>query len=1057
MKVLKKIVLLTMTSLLFFACGGGGEGSNLSVTDRIADADGSIDFKGKTFNENVVISEAITVKNLTLTDNTITVNAPGVVLEKINNAEIIASAGVGKGDLTLKDCEGITNFSVQGGGSNSIHIDGCEITAIEVEKEGVRFVLESATTVTEVKIKVDGAKIQTNSDEATVTTLSVSDDVANVDLEGGNYKEIIINVETGADKPTITITGTQKVKIENITEKDETGTKADGTVKVTEEAVKAGAVDEVKAAKNEIKPVNKELVISSDVETQYEKNGNFNYNGLNIVVTYSDGTYRTIPLTADNCVITGFNPEEAGIQTIIVKYEDITVGTFTVYVIDSESNYKTLIDDGWTLLQKLDIDAAINCFNQAYKTEPNDETAMYYALAQIASISVDENIQKLAKENFGIVSFPNKLNALISSDWLKEYYETEEKAIYEVKKSTNGSFIRVSGTEVEESYNYETWELNTSIAYKENSKGDLEYASNYLTDVKLDNNGKYFIYTFSYYGSEDYTDYLYERNYNGTKKVLRDYGIVAPEFKIPTFADTDPWYTNTLLGSTQTSYTVAYLMLANLFSCNPKGFNGMVDNILAAVNTRLDAAIKAAESMTNASVTLDKKYVKLLGLDEYLGDSTVKLGKAELDIVIASMEIIRGAFQMMAATDLSLDLTQITKLFENKWEDSFTRILNIPTVNTLGARSQKSMDNAKASFVDAINRLNSSYTFMKSEDSLLPAEVREYLDSTEINTIIKYANSIKKTLEATKPEDQVLTIKIDDVTVDIDLGKIFTAGYFANLIEKNDEGGLKLIANHFDKDTNIQDIKNLEVNPTNISADLAKTDVVQEGLKEFVGPGYFYLYDVTISVSVNLKLLTDVVKTSTSLLPIELPTTENLDLPIAQTSFSFLKPLDSSFKGKWYYYEVDLSEVTAPYDTIMVLFEKSGSTYSAYWDNPNLDKGFVGRLGFAQNTNYIEFMDGEIEGLETPDMKIGKEAGKFGFYLLTESIDTVNISVKIGNRGKTGDYEFYEWKNSFYFPGANGNNIDISENLFGFKGWENKTYLKLVYDKKIKMEEAVEE
>ena len=68
-----------------------------------------------------------------------------------------------------------------------------------------------------------------------------------------------------------------------------------------------------------------------------------------------------------------------------------------------------------------DIDGGIEKISKAYDGQKNDETKMYYALAELASISVDESVNTLLTENFGIVGYPSKLNSLLNGDWLEEY------------------------------------------------------------------------------------------------------------------------------------------------------------------------------------------------------------------------------------------------------------------------------------------------------------------------------------------------------------------------------------------------------------------------------------------------------------------------------------------------------------------------------------------------------------------------------------------------------------------------------------------------------------
>jgi hypothetical protein len=67
-------------------------------------------------------------------------------------------------------------------------------------------------------------------------------------------------------------------------------------------------------------------------------------------------------------------------------------------------------------------DEAVQHFENAFQANPDDPRAIIYStMAQIARISVDPKVINLFKSRFGFVDYPNRLNALFSTDWMREY------------------------------------------------------------------------------------------------------------------------------------------------------------------------------------------------------------------------------------------------------------------------------------------------------------------------------------------------------------------------------------------------------------------------------------------------------------------------------------------------------------------------------------------------------------------------------------------------------------------------------------------------------------
>ena len=376
-----------------------------------------------------------------------------------------------------------------------------------------------------------------------------------------------------------------------------------------------------------------------------------------------------------------FNVEPAGTFNATIPAVEIVVEV----VVDPNNpetteETKALLNEAVDLLMKGDIDGGIAKISKAYDGQKNDETKMYYALAELASISVDESVSTLLTENIGIKNYPSKMNALLNGEWLKEYKVTENR------------------------------------------------------DAPVEG-----------------------------------------------------------LESVTTAEQLSMQIIINLIDCNPDGLIDLIDNILAVFGEKFENAKALAASISNASVALPEELFDALELEEVLGKSSLKVGKAELNILVASMEILQGTFQWISSYDWSVNIASIKDALPINEEsegldlDFFRKLIN---KKTLAVRNAKAMEASKESFIDAIDMIVGSYDYLVGDTSEYP--------QAAIDAIKEYGDKIKP--EALKVKTaikngEVYTIQESDFRFSIDLGKFFQSGYFSNLIEKDDNGGLQLYLN----------------------------------------------------------------------------------------------------------------------------------------------------------------------------------------------------------------------------------------------------------------------
>lgn len=461
----------------------------------------------------------------------------------------------------------------------------------------------------------------------------------------------------------------------------------------------------------------------------------------------------------------------------------------------STEDTKDLLKEAVDLLLETKIDEGIAKIREAYAEQQNSETAMYYALAELASISVDKSVETLLKENMGIKNYPAKMNSLISGDWMKEYPITYDRYIYEVTEDEYGSYVRVSGTKTD--YYNDDYVRGNYYLYE----GDWVGYNCYLTDVTLDENGDYLV---SRYNLPGYIDSSTATRYdvNGTDdfKMVQEGTVSLPEFNTPTwFKDTEY---DEKFNSTYTAQAVSYLLMANALECNSKGLNDLFDNILAVFGTKFANAKALAASLTDASVEIPSKVFDAFGLEGLLdGQSSLKVGKAELNVLVASMEILKGTFQWLASYDWTLNLSYLKKAFIDYFDSDellWDAIENTVTKNTLAVRNAQLMTASKNSFLSAISLVESSYNYLVGDTSQYPDvyvdSIKEYGD-----VYLQGVQSLKKAIQDGGiffvPDDEwdmeSWPTTASNTMMQIDMGKFFTAGYLTDIIERDDSGKVK--------------------------------------------------------------------------------------------------------------------------------------------------------------------------------------------------------------------------------------------------------------------------
>lgn len=850
---MKKFLCLFLAAAFAFAAvscaSDGGSDDDNSISSLINNGGSTVDLTGKEIKEDVSVNSTVTIKNADFGGKTLTVNAANVVLENVKNVKIVVSEKVKSSSFTIKNGSGEVSVVVKGG--SSIVIKDSSVTSVSVEGTDASVSVEK-TKVDSVEVKADGAAIK-GGEGSSIGTVTVDEKVGTVDVADGKIE----NVKAG-ENSVINVSGDSKID------------KAEGGKFVADVDVKLP----VGANKIEISSV---TLKKTSPKTEYEIGDRFDFSGLSVSVEYNDKTTREISLNANNVKTSGFSSSSAGDCIVSFIYKGIGVeGKLSVTIKASSKPYKNLLNEGIDLLLEQKYDEGVAKIKEAYNKEKNDETKLYYALAEIATISTDSSVSNIMKNNFGVKNYPSTLNALINGEWLKEY----KRGFYE-------DVYTLSEVSKDEIYYYSKCVKVSGDRCGWNSDGcyiaalldeDNEWISCYATDfcyvknVKLDETGKYLVYV------DDLPENVraqikdstkrYKYSYKHEKRVLSDSDSEKfPDFNVPVWLKNSDIYKESLIKSTQTSATTSLLLLGNLVDCNPNGANGLIDNILKIFDEKFENAKRLADSISEGNVIVPSKVISALGLEEVLGDSSVYVGKAELNVLISSMQILKGTFQWLSSYDLSANIASAKDFFgENPDEWGFFR--KLANTNSLKIRNVGAMETSKKTFIEAIEILENSYNYLVSSASSYPQAAKDEV-ARYGNVVLAAAEDLNKCLKNggifyIPNENPFETLRWNASSsgnsFGIDMGKLFKAGYFSDIFER-DGSDLKIdcVVDYCYTKGSVEKegTFNLE-----ITSDIKTSDVIEEAvenkMRELVGNDYSWMeYDARIGLKVNSKLLSD--------------------------------------------------------------------------------------------------------------------------------------------------------------------------------------------------------
>lgn len=804
---MKKVFFFLGTVVLLFAAASCKTAINpeqpaaVSVTERINNGGAVVDFKDEVLSEDAAVNKSVTVENADFSGKTLTVNVPGVTLKNLKNIHVVVAAGVGAGNLSIENCT-ISDLEIADS-SSSIHIAGTSaITSVSVIGSAVHIVLENTATVTILKIETTGVSVQGDTNTK-ISTMQVGAVVDTVSVAGGTIGTIVVSETTGGKSPTITVTG--KTSIESAKAVDESGKETGCTFIITADAKNEGfSTSNIPDAK-EVTVTGAELVKDTTVKTNYETGDVFDYTGLSVKLTYSNNSVATVALNRRNCSISGFDNAAPGNQTVSFTYDGTAVkGTVSIIVTKTTKEYQAMLDDAVTLLLSGRYDEGVAKIAAAYESDKNDTTKTYYALAQLASISVDDSVKTLLTQNYGFKNYPAKLNSLFSTDWMSEYVIAQSVWCVTFEKNTAGSYVRVKATET-------TGNTNIRRVYKKTSDGYWIGVNVSLTGITADNDGDYLIDSWTYKAlnpDKDYSSYAYWEKGGMRRYVASGAYQSAPGFNVPDWFANTAVYKQSLLNSAQSTQTVTYLLAANLITCNPEGYNTLVDNILNVFGTKFTTAKQLVSELSEESVVVPSQVLNAFNLTDMLGTSSIKIGKSEMDMFIGAMEIVQGAFQYVSSYNLSANVLSMESLYTNGTEKDMIAALNkIATADTFTIRNSGAVATAKETLLDAADRMINSYTYITQKSAQYPDGAKDTI-KTYGGIWYSCLNTARSAIKdggvfyipSSYPTGTEWPTNSANTAFGIDMSKVFTPGNFTKIIDKKSDGSFQVYIGKNTKD-----------------------------------------------------------------------------------------------------------------------------------------------------------------------------------------------------------------------------------------------------------------
>ena len=405
---------------------------------------------------------------------------------------------------------------------------------------------------------------------------------------------------------------------------------------------------------------------------------------------------------------------------------------------------------------KPDFDAALAKFKEAYDAEQNNTTKAYYAVVQLATISVKPAAVSFMRDRMGFASYPEKLNALINLEWFKEETksrtETHTRKIdihsNSFKQNNYGAYQRIAGhiadtadsskVSIRINGGIARFEIGTfgplsgkwvQLGYDALCKkiantqpkdrklyynsDDLPYTGKYLIVDAFDAAGTFMV---------PWSDVKDMPGYNTAQKYQQDsHEWISYEYqyeKIYTYKEFFPemkaaaeWYKDFDPLLQIPAYIIEHSNSANV--------NQLIDELYSIVfGDEFTNASKLLNSLdASKPVTIDQRLIKVLHLNGnvFADGMDAQVQKDQLLGLIGGLTVAKGGFELIQSYSFNTDLNILKWHWEKNADDA---LKNLGSYNQaqdpfnngfLTGRNPSKITDAKADMVKGADMLLAAY------------------------------------------------------------------------------------------------------------------------------------------------------------------------------------------------------------------------------------------------------------------------------------------------------------------------------------------------------------
>lgn len=792
--------------------------ANLIIGEAVGDGD--VFIEGCSFNTVTVNgggANSIHFKTTTISRVEVKKTSVRVVLEEstsVGTAEISGDHA----KLEASDGSSASVGTVEiANNTNGVQIKQVEATTIVV-KENVRNVVVKDVTADKIEVKENAQN--TTIESAHIATIEIEKEVEKIEMRQCTVETAVVSNEAGnVEVSGGTMTKLQVVKTKTTTEVKAviTVTKAETVIENAEVVVSNGQIltqpvtvvvpEQIQAEVTLPPTVEKVTITSAEldvnlVQTNYKTGTLFNKSNIYMVLSYSNNKTNRVLISPDAITVSGFSSAQVADNqtvTITASYNGENYSETVAVAISQMPDY---INHGINLILSGLFDEGVDQFYTFYEENPDsDEAKMFYSLAEIATLSTDRSVAKLLRDHFALTDYPATMNALFSSEWMQEYQKRDRISTFTIIPDQEGYYFRC---DIDQSHGTNEYRIESIL----DEDGDWinattwEWDPDEMVDIRTElfisgtvipsDTGRYLISS-NYIIIDDFnSQYRYRREIANEKWVLASRTTALPKIAMSDWFKNSQSYRNSLLKGVENTETVSEALLAGIIDCNPVGMNGLVDDCLALFNNPKIANARSIANSIEDNVELPAQLVSAFHLEHILGEDEVWFGKAEFNILMAALDLIKGTLQYISSYDLSANVAQLRSVMMNGTGMTDEAAIALIADNTLAVRNASALTAAKTTYCNVIDTIVASYDAMFGTSGYYPQALKEMVQ--------EYGNKYRPGLISLKSAIQgnnVFYIPMSNgmpsweadpnpnTDLGIDFGKFFTPGYFSNIIERD--------------------------------------------------------------------------------------------------------------------------------------------------------------------------------------------------------------------------------------------------------------------------------